>query len=175
MSLEAELKKWMADPKNQKRIAEAKAQKLKAGQKFGQGSGAVSIEQARKMGEEMRDILYVNLPSGLKASISTSDIIVSAPKVQADGSMLVELSFRQEALERKSLDPEKYPEGVDNIIRLFSRGYTAHGDVVGMWHGHEQWNLRHRAADPFMQNAVDEFNALHGGAGIAELRDDYKA
>lgn len=175
MSLEAELKKWMADPKDKKRIADAKAKKLKSGQKFGQGSNSVSIEQAKKMGEEMRDILYANLPVGLQASISASDIIVSAPKVQADGSMLVELNFRPEALERESLDPEKYPEGVDNIIRLFSHGYTAHGDVVGMWHGHEQWNLRHRNADPFMQNAVDEFNALHGGAGVAELRDDYKA
>lgn len=175
MSIESELKKWANSPAGKKRIAEEKAKKLKAGQKFGQGSNGVSIEQAKKMGEEMRDILYANLPVGLKASVRTSDIIVSAPKVQADGSMLVELNFRPEALERESLDPEKYPEGVDNIIRLFSHGYTAHGDVVGMWHGHEQWNLRHRNADPFMQNAVDEFNALHGGAKIADVRPDYKA
>ncbi len=175
MSIESELKKWASSPAGKKRIAEERAKKLRAGQKFGQGSSSVSVEQAKKMGDEMRDILYAHLPVGLKASISTGDIIVSAPKVQADGSMLVELSFRPEALERESLDPEKYPEGVDNIIRLFSHGYTAHGDVWGMWHGHEQWNLRHRAADPFMQDAVDEFNALHGGAGVAELRGDYKA
>lgn len=146
-----------------------------AGSIFCFHSSNTLIEQAKKMGEEMRDILYANLPVGLQASISASDIIVSAPKVQADGSMLVELNFRPEALERESLDPDKYPEGVDNIIRLFSHGYTAYGDVVGIWHEHEQWNLRHRSADPFMQNAVDEFNALHGGAGVAELRDDYKA
>lgn len=175
MSIEAELKKWAKSPAGQKRIAEERAKKLKSGQKFGQVSGGMSIEQARKMGEEMRDILYANLPAGLKVSISTSDIIVSAPMVQKDGSILVELSFREEALERESLDPGKYPEGVDNIVRLFTHGYTAHGDVVGMWHGHEQWNLLHRNPDPFMQNAVDEFNALHGGAGVAELRDDYKA
>jgi len=175
MSIESELKKWANSPAGKKRIAEERAKKLKAGQKFGQGSGVVSIEQAKKMGDEMRDILYAHLPVGLKASISTGDIIVSAPKVQADGSMLVELHFRPEDLERESLDPEKYPNGADNIVRLFSRGYTAHGDVVGMWHGHEQWNLRHRAADPFMQDAVDKFNALHGGVKIADVRPDYKA
>lgn len=175
MSIESELKKWANSSAGKKRIAEEKAKKLKSGQKFGHGSNSISVEQAKKMGEEMRDILYANLPVGLKASIRTSDIIVSAPKVQADGSILVELNFRPEALERESLDPEKYPKGVDNIIRLISHGYTAHGDVVGMWHEHEQWNLRHRNADPFMQNAVDEFNALHGGSGVAELRGDYKA
>lgn len=179
MSIEAELKKWASSPAGKKRIAEVKAQKLKAGQKFGQGSSGVSVEQAKMYAEELRQAIYDNIPVSLKAGserpIELSDIIISKPMVLPNGSISIDLSFAPDAIHRDSLDPERYENGVDNIVSLFSRGYTAHGDVWGMWHGHEQWNLLQRRADPFMKRAVAEFLVNRGDVAQVTLPEDYQA
>lgn len=183
MSLEAELKKWMADPKNKKRIADAKAKKLKAGQYRGYFSVGGSVKTPNFYAEELRQCIYERIPISLKTKskhpIDINDIIISQPKVLKDGSIQINLSFAPDAIHRDSLDPEihdgKYEDGVDNIISLFVKGYTAHGDVSGMWHDRMILNKLHRDATPFMQKAVDDFLSRHGGVAQVTLPEDYKA
>ncbi len=59
MSIESELKKWLADPKNAKRIEKAKAEKLKKSKEI--------INQALQYAEELRQAIYDKLPVSLKA------------------------------------------------------------------------------------------------------------
>ncbi len=170
MSIDSELKRWMADPKNQKRIEKAKKSKE-------------IIHQALQYAEELRQAIYDNIPSSLKAGsehpIELSDIIISRPTVLEDGSVSIDLSFAPSAIHRDSLDPEldngKYKDGVDNIVSLFTKGYTAHGDVWGVWHGHETMNLLQRRADPFMRRAVDKFLVNRGDVAKAKLPNEYEA
>lgn len=179
MSIESELKKWLANPKNAKRIEKAKAEKLKAGQKFGQGSSGVSVEQAKVYAEKLRECIYGKMPSSLKADstrpIELADILISQPKVLPDGSILITLSFAPDAIHRKSLEPERFPKGVDNIVSLLTKGYTAHGDVVGMWHDKMILNKLERDPEPFIQQGVDAFLADYGDVTQVTLPDDYTA
>lgn len=175
MSIESELKKWMADPRNQKRIEKAKAEKAKKSKDI--------LNQALQYASELRQYVYDNIPVSLKAGsehpIELDDIIISKPTVLPNGSLQINLSFASDSIHRDSLDPEihdgKYKDGVDNIISLFVKGYTAHGDVSGMWHGQMVLNKLHRKASPFMQEAVDEFLVKHGDVAQVTLPEDYKA
>lgn len=182
MSIEAAIQKWANSPAGKKRIAEERAKKLKSGQQFGQGSGGVSVAQAQVYAEKLRKCIYDNLPASLKAGstrpIELNDIIISEPTVLPNGYISINLSFAPDAIHRESLDPKihggKYAKGVDNIVSLLTKGYTAHGDVSGMWHGQMILNKLERAPEPFIQEGVDAFLAKHGGVAQVTLPDEYK-
>lgn len=66
-------------------------------------------------------------------------------------------------LHRESLYPAGYPDGVDNIVRLFDEGYTAkHMAFKKMPNGMTKYSLTHRNALNFMQSAADAFNSSLG-------------
>ena len=140
-----------------------------------EGSQKRSMQQMKKIGDEMKDILF-NKISGVIKSFKKEDIIVSPPVLQ-DDRYAISISFNEEALRRESLDPDAYPEGISNIIKLFITGYDARGAVYGVWKGHgdeEIWSLRHRDPNDFMEKAVNEFNSKYADAAHAELADEYK-
>lgn len=76
---------------------------------------------------------------------------------------------------RESLDPKKYPEGIDNIIALLNSGYDASGSVWGVWTDHkgnrstdELGNvvdipsLPHREGSHFIEQAIRDFLGNYG-------------
>lgn len=130
-------------------------------------------------GNEMKSILYNHI-FPLIRSISRGDIIVGEPYQVSKEQWCIDISFAENSLERSSLYPEKYPNGVANIILLFSKGYTASNSVRGKWvtkygnHGYVR-SKEHRDGNDFLNNAVDEFNAKYGKEiGKAILREKYK-
>lgn len=80
-------------------------------------------------------------------------------------SCVVRFNFNPELVRRPSLDPQKYPNGVDNIIRLLSNGwdgrrkpYITHFNVKGMWHGKMTRAWAYRRADNFLRTIINEWN-----------------
>lgn len=139
-------------------------------EKFGVG-------KAREYGRKMQRILFEKINPIIK-SIQLADIIVGEPVVGEDGQMQLTVSFRDGSLHRESLSPDKYPEGLNNIVLLFSKGYTARGRVHGVWHKQsgdvETWSRKSREPNDFLYRAVAEFNNVAKGKAIAELEDKYK-
>ncbi len=123
--------------------------------------------------EKMRVCLWQHIKRHIK-SVALSDIIVEEPLSDENGGTTISLSFRPGAMFRPSLQPEKYPEGVENIVLHFTHGWSAKGYISGEWHGDQVWSRRTRSGTPFMQEAVSEFNSKMKGIAVAELSGDYK-
>ena len=140
-----------------------------------EGAKKRSARQMTEIGNDMRNILFSQISKVIE-SFHVEDIIVADPVLQGDQYMIV-VSFNEEALHRDSLDPDSYPEGISNIIKLFATGYDASGAVRGVWQGHgdeEIWSLRHRGPNNFMNDAVDAFNKKYTNVARAELTGEYK-
>lgn len=131
-------------------------------------------------GERMKQILYYHVNALIK-SVVPDDIIVERPYQDSDGLWKLKLSFREGSLRRDSLDLDDYPEGLNNIVLLFAKGYNARDYVYGRWmtqygtHGDVR-SRKSREGNDFLIQAVNEFN--HNGDGKviarAELLGDYK-
>lgn len=174
MSLQKELDKFLKSPAGQKRVAEARTAALKAGKKFGVGDSAVSTQKAIRYAEELRDIVWSALPPVLKTGengLEINDIRIGKPTVLANGDIEVGLTFDKDAVHRDSLYPEGNPEGVDNIVRLFSVGYSTDRRVFGYWEGKKIPSAMRLGGSAFMQRAVDEFNYRHAGNGTKATLD----
>ena len=133
------------------------------------------IKEMKKIGEDMKDILYEQISQVIK-SFKKTDIIVGTP-VWNGNAYELPIQFNEEALHRDSLNPEEYPEGVSDIVRLFVYGYTAKGSVRGVWKGHgdeEIWSVSHREPNDFMDSAVKVFNLKYKNTAKAVLDDKYK-
>jgi len=178
MSLEQVLQKWAASSEGQKKLkAEAKSA-LSRGKSFGKTSGTgvnYSVQTAKQYAEEMMDEIIRYLPRSLANSpepITRDSFQEPVINVRDDG-FDVRISFRPDAVHRESLAPEKYPDGVENIVVHLSNGWSARGAVYGEWHGVETWSRMESAGDDFMREAVMSFNATHPLAE-ARLGDEYK-
>ncbi len=130
-------------------------------------------------GEQMKNILYKHV-SALIKSVTPEDIIVEKPYLDRDGLWRLEVSFREGSLRRDSLDLDDYPEGLDNIVLLFAKGYNARNYVYGWWmtsygnHGDVR-SRKSREGSDFLIQAVNEFNNGAGkGIARAELLGAYK-
>lgn len=123
--------------------------------------------------EQMRMILWRHINKSVK-SVTKDDIIIETPVKDEKGVISISLSFRPGSMFRPSLDPEEYPEGIQNIVLHFTHGWSARRPIRGEWHGTEVWSRVTRRGSSFMQDAVNEFNAKGNGIATAELSADYK-
>lgn len=131
------------------------------------------VEQAVEI---MKGLLYRSADaSGLPESVMEAfdEMSHSTTLVQPDGSATASISLGSD-LSRQSLDPFRY-SGIDNIVALFNRGYTASDHAYGYWHGIKMRSLKERPALYFMQAAVADFNSGHGASNniVATLSDEY--
>lgn len=136
-------------------------------------SGILSKEEMIAMGKKMVDILYSEI-SGAIPSFSKDAIILSEPKPSADGEYKISINIQPDALHRDSLWQDGYPNGVDDIVLLFTTGYQARGYVYGEWHGVPYRSKISRESNNFLMRAVDSFNSAATGKSKAELGDKYK-
>lgn len=125
----------------------------------------------------MKSILYEHIPIN---SVSINDIIVGEPRVNKDGRWEISVSFDKKNLKRDSLDLYNYPEGIENIVLLFTTGYSARDYVYGWWvsNGTTKGNVRskiERRGDDFLSRAVKEFNnKTDKNLAQAKLTEEYK-
>lgn len=84
----------------------------------------------------------------------------------------IHVNFKPEEVERPSLYPSKYPDGIGHIAALMNTGYSAKDYVYGtMPDGRRGRSLISREGSWFMQAAVKEFMQMYG-AGITVEVDD---
>ena len=142
-----------------------------------------------KEAEEMRRILYKHIKTKVGADLesgewihnfSLDDIIINKPQ-RRNGKWSIRLSLNKEAIKRESLYDDGYPDGVYDIILLLSRGYHARDYVYGLVNtglGYGMsWqparSVKDREPNPFLENAVNEFNNTKKGAAKASLTGEY--
>lgn len=135
-----------------------------------------SVKNALESANMMKSILlehlyYAGIYDEGISKFTPDDIIIVGPTIDDSGNMEIYLNFNKEALHRDSLDPIRFPGGVDNIILLFTHGWDANSQVFGEWRGERVGSRKHKEPDSFMQDAVDEFNSL--GVGVAYLSTEY--
>jgi len=160
------VREYAASPAGRKAIKE------KHGIDYVPVDGKVAAARISAVALKVRKILFRHI-SGVIGSISIEDIIIGEPIIRKDGTVQIMLSFREYALFRESLQPNRYPRGVEDIILHFSRGWNAKGAVFGSWHGSDTWSRRAKLPDRFLKDAIAEINLQIKGIATAELKGEY--
>lgn len=82
-------------------------------------------------------------------------------------------------LERESLAPDEFPEGVKNIAALLNKGYSAQNTVYGIWAGHGYAgslnipSLKDREGLHFIESALNNYMANHSKEyGVIDIQID---
>lgn len=166
------LRKFAKSPAGQEAIKEASGADYKA-------SGR--DEEMRRYGLQMKKILYEYIKPVIH-SFRSEDIIVDFPEAE-NGQYTVRVSFNAAALRRDSLYPEKYKDGLENIVLLFAHGYRASNYAYGPWSAMDSSGAQKplgwirsrisRPQNPFLHMAVAEFNRMAGGKALAYLEEKY--
>ena len=126
----------------------------------------------------MKKILFNHIHPLIK-SIELNDIVIGEPEYNDDGYCEVHISFAEGSLHRDSLNPTGYPNGLQNIILLFKKGYHASNQVHGNWTYKGKtvaegiWSRESREPNDFLDQAVTEFNNLANDMAIAVLEGEY--
>lgn len=174
-AITGKLNQYVKSAEGQKRIKD-KINDIKRGNggegSFGSGSGITQagdfVPTYDQMQAAAKDLIAIirrnaassNLPESVMANVES--FCDSPINIASDGSATISINMLDDA-HRESLDPERYSDGIDNIVAAFNAGINAKGSVFGEWksHGVKTWSKRHRSPARFMQNAVDEFNAKY--------------
>ena len=130
------------------------------------------IINMRSYANLMKSILLKHINLHIK-SVSADDIVIESPIIDESGVYTMHLSFRSGSVARQSLQPDMYPEGIENIVLHFTHGWAAKNYLRGDWHGQQVWSRQIRPGSSFMQRAVDEFNSKVKGIATAELSLEY--
>lgn len=141
----------------------------------------IAESRMNEAGQLLFDTICSYLPDTLRLSLERNGTLskteITAPK-QAGDFFRIDINIPPELLRRKSLIPNEYPEGIDNIIALFDKGYNAKKRVYGYWDsvGRRISSLTNRPALDFMQEAIEDFNQKYSSlySCKAELGQQYK-
>lgn len=143
--------------------------KTKAGQKVLAAAGKKALlgairngekpKDADKLADEMKTVLLAHLPDSLK-SLTMSDFEEPEFKITDEEAVMI-IRFLSESVHRPSLDPEKYPNGIADIVVHLDHGWDAKHVTGGLWHGEYYLSRQHAERQDFLQDAVDEFNRAH--------------
>lgn len=141
---------------------------------------------ARKFMEALSFVILANEASapgdtaigkmGLSAIEALSDLDFTDARKLSRYRYAIGVYFTND-LTRPSLDPGKYGD-VQNIAALLNKGFgPTKGSVWGDWHGIQIYGLRARVGAHFLEEARDEFMAIHGeeyGIEKIELAEIYQ-
>jgi len=161
------------------------------GGRLASGESVFGQKEMAEMGEALADMIRVRLPASI-ADVGKT-LTCMPPVEHPDGSFEVVLKFDSDALRRDSLENDLGYDGINNIVALFNNGYHAKNYVYGWWNGHKPsssevsfrsgsdgdyaWvrSEKEREALLFMQDAVNDFNAVCGNkyGVVVQLGSDY--
>lgn len=136
--------------------------------------GAAVYDDVVEEAQRLRSLLFDSLPDSLKP-MGIDVFRLQTPRWENNG-YVVDILVDAAKVRRESLVPSKYPEGVENIIEQFNRGWETgflknsnrHKMVRGVWHGELHWS---RPVYPqpgrspedqivhFLENAIENFIA----------------
>lgn len=101
-------------------------------------------------------------------------LVKSEARQRGEDEFVVEIDFDASAMRRPSIYPEGYPEGLTNIAKLLSTGYTNTGNLAyGVMNGKRVYMPRVFKSDPFLELAVNEFNGTAPDGVFANLDKSY--
>lgn len=146
-------KQYMNTPEAKRRVEKVQRSSLSNGN----NSASVNMHLAA---EKFIEVLKNEISS---RGIAISDAVsLEHGRAYETGSNMyqIEIWFSND-LHRDSLVPDRY-EGIDNIVALFNNGYSADGQVYGMWHGKEIASLKERVGENFIDQAVRDFIGNYG-------------
>lgn len=139
----------------------------------------IDKSRLRMYGQMMKQILFRYVVDVIH-SIRESDIVVEEPKLGEKGLYTLNISFKEGSLHRESLYDEGYPDGIENIVLLFTRGYHAKRYAYGVWAYRDFGSMypvrsrKDREPNDFMKRAVEEFNKIAKGSAVAALNSIYE-
>ena len=125
MSIEDKLKALEKSPAFQAKVIAARKAAIKSGKSFGQGNGAGGVvmddASARKYVDDILEKVYVVL-SAKFPSMPRNMFRVYGPFQTKDGFYEYRIFFDPAAIHRRSLYHGGYPDGLENVIALYSHG-----------------------------------------------------
>lgn len=171
-SIQKKVNAFLASPAGKKKVEKARKEAVKAGRPFGR------IVVDEKYAQRMKAILSAEV-SEIKNRYGEAflDYIeISDEGLTADGKYCFNVGFIRSEMERESLDPASYPEGVDNLAALYTHGYDTGGKTVVGYDSHGTFTESnpHRDPDNFMKRAVEKFNQEFGDKARAVLDEAYQ-
>lgn len=153
-AINAKLEAWSKTKAEQKVLAAAGKKALLGAIRNGE-----KPKDADKLADEMKTVLLAHLPDSLK-SLTMSDFEEPEFKITDDEAVMI-IRFLSDSVSRPSLDPEKYPNGIADIVVHLDHGWDAKRVTGGLWHGEYHLSRQHVERQDFLQDAVDEFNRAH--------------
>lgn len=153
-AINAKLEAWSKSKAGQKVLVAAGKQALLGAIRNGE-----KPKDADKLADEMKMVLLAHLSDSLK-SLTMSDFEEPEFKI-VDEEAVMTIRFRPDSVSRPSLDPEKYPNGIADIVVHLDHGWDAKRVTGGLWHGEYHLSRQHSERQDFLQDAVDEFNRAH--------------
>lgn len=182
MDFDAEIAAFLNQPSVRRALHQFAVQQLRSGGSGGSGGKAAVEADAIKYAEEARREIIDSLPASLKSGstrpITENDLLLSPVEVTQNGDFEITMQWSDRAVRRDSLYLEGYPNGIDDIVALFSHGYSARKYAYGYWVGHNNpWGIRSRKvrqADPFLVQAIDKFNQKHAADHVKLILLDTK-
>lgn len=189
MSINSELLRLSKTPAFQKRVQTEYAAAKKAGKPFGvQGTGSSigsfslgSIDPATAQQYIDKIILRVEAVVTQHFPGTTSGMFnIVGPIPQPDGKSVYQLSFKPHAVHRESLYSQGYPEGLTNVVMLYSHGGKPNrhavyegGIVRGRSNKHVSFNHGRYLPkgytihpDPFLRDCIAAINAEMAKDGV---------
>lgn len=163
----------------------SKFRKEHLGDGHGNGSGALSNEKIQKIIFDICDE-FKTLVRGVISSFRIDAIHVKTHGFDDQGRFKAGIVIDEDALRRESLHYMNkdmsigHGDGVDDILALFTHGYSLDKRPFGMW-VHDGGNSMtrigarmHRDPDPFLTDFVNRLNAEYADDCVVTLNDKYK-
>ena len=118
-------------------------------------------QQISAAATDLASTIENGLPDSLKGSVLVSSNVEFGTGQTKEAKITAEIGG---TLFRSSLEPSKYG-GVDNIIALFSKGwsYPSYKAPCGYWHGQFTYARTKKEADPFVARAVEDWRVRWEG------------
>lgn len=147
----------------------------------GGGTGGIveSQEEALAIAREAIKIIIDSLPTSLRTgpcAITEQSMIINPVKVNKDGNFEIGLSWNPHTVHRDSLYLDGDNDGIEDIVHLFTTGYSASQYAYGVWDRHSSYAIRskiNREPSTFLKDAVQNYNRVHAKEGITLLISDF--
>lgn len=185
MSIESVLQAWAESDKGKNILKGVALEGLKRGVVYGSKTkgGKVhepewyALEFKRMLQERVRDIerygrnrRKMDFADGDKVKLGEQHFDESTQRY------VVTLYFDREAVQRDSLDPDNYEDGITHIAAHINYGWSASGAFKGTYpDGSIGWTLREREPEYFMEDTINRFNNTYQKYGItAVIGEDFQ-
>lgn len=181
-SIVKKAKSYMQSTEGKKRASKEVAESIRSGK----GGQHITITGMNTAAEKFIEVLkneicshagsnYAGGELGKTAIDALMNLEHSVPKEMGDNLYQIEVWFSGD-LRRESLDPDVYPEGIDNIAALLNNGYDAGHRVYGVWMGHWPWSipsLPMRDGTHFVDNAIRTYMSSYANEyGVVSVTAD---